>query len=254
MSNLALEPESNRCPNCAERINAGAIICRFCQHGISAKHFRPCINCAEMVRIEASRCRFCQTDLPGQSPPNQSPRSRKEPRELERSEKFPKYTANFDLINERAKVLIEKIKNENLKLDEFDSRRMIRELVSADGTPLTMMERGFLLQKILDEVFGFGPLGPLLRDPSVRDIYVYGPKQVQVFRARTGFEGTDVSFENDEHIQSVVRRIFEQPGMSYSPEARINTVILPNRSEVIVISQPADSSVGETILIIRSPA
>ncbi len=58
------------CPNCAERIQASAIYCRFCQRGLSITEFKKCPYCAEMIRKTASRCRFCKTDLfdKGQSP------------------------------------------------------------------------------------------------------------------------------------------------------------------------------------------
>lgn len=64
------------CPNCAEAIRANAIICRFCQSGLSLAHFRKCPKCAEMVRRKASRCRFCQSniaDLQGGEPPQEAP-------------------------------------------------------------------------------------------------------------------------------------------------------------------------------------
>lgn len=49
------------CPNCAELISPNAIMCRFCQFGISTTHFRECLSCAEMIRIDASVCRFCHS-------------------------------------------------------------------------------------------------------------------------------------------------------------------------------------------------
>jgi len=52
-----------KCPNCAESIKGDAIVCRFCQRGLSPKHFKKCPFCAEMVRHAAQKCRYCQSSL-----------------------------------------------------------------------------------------------------------------------------------------------------------------------------------------------
>ncbi len=254
MPTLAFQPESNRCPNCAEIIETDAILCRFCQHGLSSVYFRACPGCAEMVRKEATRCRYCQSELPEESSRTTESNFPK-PRVLRQPKPVQNCSVNFDSINERAKVLLAKIRqSDHLNLDEIETRQFIREIVNNDDSPLTMMERGFLLQKILDEIFGFGPLGPLLRDPSVKDIYVYGPRQVHVLRSHTGFESTDVSFESDEQLQQVILRIFSQPGLSFSQDARVNTGVLSNNSVVIVISPSEQDALYGTTLIIKTIA
>src|SRR5215813_4471343 len=101
-----------------------------------------------------------------------------------------RFQANQGLIREREKVIIDQLRREldTSRMTQISEdtqaqvRARIREIVNSDPAPLTMMEKGILLQNILDEVFGFGPLGPLLRDPSVGDICVNGPNNVYVER------------------------------------------------------------------------
>jgi hypothetical protein len=57
------EPEDKTCPHCGESLKPEAILCRFCQRGISRVHFKPCTACGEMIRLEAILCRFCKTGL-----------------------------------------------------------------------------------------------------------------------------------------------------------------------------------------------
>src|SRR5437667_9148930 len=53
---------------------------------------------------------------------------------------------------------------------ESEIRTLVAELISEEGTPISLGEREVLLIELLDEVFGLGPLEPLLRDPTISDI------------------------------------------------------------------------------------
>src|SRR6185503_5197293 len=65
---------------------------------------------------------------------------------------------------------------------ETEIRTLLTELLSEEGTPLSLGERETLFVEILDDVFGLGPLEPLLRDPTVSDILVNTYKHVYVER------------------------------------------------------------------------
>src|SRR5881397_3870956 len=65
---------------------------------------------------------------------------------------------------------------------ESEIRTLLHELLSEEGAPLNISERETLFGEILDDVFGLGPLEPLLRDPSISDILVNGYKHVFVER------------------------------------------------------------------------
>src|SRR5436189_443641 len=65
---------------------------------------------------------------------------------------------------------------------EAEIRTLLFDLIAEEGTPLSMSEREVILGDVIDEVFGLGPLEPLLRDPGVSDILVNTYKQVYVER------------------------------------------------------------------------
>ena len=89
-------------------------------------------------------------------------------------------------------------------------RRQIEEIfskaVDEEGLALTRAERVRMLEQITDEIVGLGPLEPLLRDESVTEIMVNGPRQVYIERAGK-IELTNVTFQNDDHVMRIIDRI-----------------------------------------------
>ncbi len=94
-----------------------------------------------------------------------------------------------------------------------------------------MMEKGILLQNVLDEVFGFGPLGPLLRDPSVGDICVNGCSAVYVER-HGRLEKTNIVFENERHLRQTIDKIIQPLGRRLDDNSPMVDARLPNGSRV----------------------
>src|SRR4026209_3004522 len=78
---------------------------------------------------------------------------------------------------------LEALANAERPRAEAEIRALLFELISEESTPLSMTEREVILGDVIDEVFGLGPLEPLLRDPGVSDILVNTHKQVYVERA-----------------------------------------------------------------------
>ena len=80
-----------------------------------------------------------------------------------------------------------------------------------NAMPLNALEKERLFTEILDEVLGFGPLEPLLQDPSVSDILVNTYKQVYVERLGK-LEMTDVRFKDDAHLRNIIDKIVSAVG------------------------------------------
>src|ERR1044072_9497615 len=85
------------------------------------------------------------------------------------------------------------------------------ELIAEEGTPLSMSERETFLADIIDEVFGLGPLEPLLRDPGVSDILVNTYKNVYVEK-QGKLERLPTTFQDDKHLMRVIDRIVSGVG------------------------------------------
>ena len=108
-------------------------------------------------------------------------------------------------------------------------------------------QKGILLQNVLDEVFGFGPLGPLLRDPSVGDICVNSV--TSVFVERHGrLEKTSVVFENDRHLRQTIDKIIQPLGRRLDDNSPMVDARLPNGSRVNATIPPVTID-GPTITI-----
>ena len=83
---------------------------------------------------------------------------------------------------------------------------ILAKLLEDEDQSINTIERARLADEILDELLGFGPLEPLLADPTVSDILVNSPSEVFVER-RGRLEETDVSFSDDDHLMRIIDRI-----------------------------------------------
>ena len=90
-------------------------------------------------------------------------------------------------------------------------RQTLAERVEARQLPLNRMERERLVEEIIDNILGLGPLEPLLRDPEVSDIMINGPKTVFVER-KGRLVKTNVTFNDDKHLMQIIERIVANVG------------------------------------------
>lgn len=138
--------------------------------------------------------------------------------------------------------LLEEIDLDSLtRLDQKTARervsQFILDIVEREKTPLALSEREVLVGEILDELFGLGPLEPLLADPAVSDILVNGSQNVYVER-RGLLERTDVTFDDDAHLMRIIDRIVSRIGRRVDESSPMADARLMDGSRVNVIIPP----------------
>jgi pilus assembly protein CpaF len=126
---------------------------------------------------------------------------------------------------------------------------VVEKLVLDDGVPMTMGERERLVDEVLDEVFGLGPLEALLKDPSVSDILVNGHDNVYVERGGQLVE-TNVRFKDAAHVRLIIDRIVSNIGRRIDDSSPIVDARLPDGSRVCAVIPPL-SLIGPVISIRR---
>jgi pilus assembly protein CpaF len=114
---------------------------------------------------------------------------------------------------------------------------LVRNLIQTDGVPLSAAERERLSWEILDEIFGFGPLEPLLRDPTITDILVNTHNQVYIER-NGRLEPASLAFRDDQHLIQIIDRIVSQVGRRVDESSPMVDARLPDGSRVNVIIPP----------------
>jgi pilus assembly protein CpaF len=112
-----------------------------------------------------------------------------------------------------------------------------QRILAEEGIALTKDERNRLLREIKDEVFGLGPIEPLLRDKTVCDILVNGPDQVYVERAGK-MEETSIRFRDDAHLLRIIERIVSGVGRRIDESNPMVDARLPDGSRVNAIIPP----------------
>jgi pilus assembly protein CpaF len=114
---------------------------------------------------------------------------------------------------------------------------LIRNTVNSEAVPLSFAERERLAREILDEIFGLGPLEPLLKDPSISDILVNRYDKVYVERAGK-LEPTGLSFKDDQHLMQIIDRIVSRVGRRVDESSPMVDARLADGSRVNAIIPP----------------
>jgi pilus assembly protein CpaF len=116
-------------------------------------------------------------------------------------------------------------------------RLVVERLCDTENPLLNRMERERLIDEVLDETFGFGPLEMLLKDPTVSEIMVNGPHKIYVER-RGKLEKTDVKFRDNEHLLQIIDRIVSRVGRRIDETSPLCDARLPDGSRVNAVIPP----------------
>lgn len=114
---------------------------------------------------------------------------------------------------------------------------MISEIISSQRVPLNLNEQDKMQEELLDEVFGLGPLEPLLRDKSISDIMVNGKDNIFIEKGGI-LRRVDASFRDDRHLMQIIDRIVSRIGRRVDESSPMVDARLPDGSRVNAIIPP----------------
>ena len=145
-----------------------------------------------------------------------------------------KSSVHRDLIS---RVDLERVANQRDDNTRGQVLSVIQDLVANLKTPLSGRERERLALEVLDEVFGLGPLEPVLQDPTVSDILVNGPRQVYVERGGI-LEESNLMFKDNAHLMNIIDKIVSAVGRRVDESSPMVDARLADGSRVNVIIPP----------------
>ena len=145
--------------------------------------------------------------------------------------KFTLHRKLLDKINLEALAAID---NQRVRTEV---RQAVIALIDGESTLLSSLEKQQITEEVLDEVFGLGPLEPLLQDPSISDILVNTHKQVYVERKGL-LEVTSVRFRDDSHLLRIIDKIVSQVGRRVDESTPMVDARLSDGSRVNAIIPP----------------
>jgi pilus assembly protein CpaF len=186
-----------------------------------------------------------------QSPPRQTGTLSEQTQQAQRARGTTKQD-NFKEMKARVQNRLIAELDPRMDLGNADEvRRTVEEtfaaVLEAEGISLTRVERLRLFEAISAEILGFGPIEPLLKEPTISEIMINGPKQVYVERAGK-LELADVEFNDDEHVMRVIDRIVSPLGRRIDESSPTVDARLPDGSRVNAVIPPIALN-GPTVTI-----
>jgi pilus assembly protein CpaF len=145
-----------------------------------------------------------------------------------------KFTLHRKLLDKINLEALASIDNQRVR---GEVRQALISLIDSEPTLLSSIEKQQICDEVLDEVFGLGPLEPMLADPTISDILVNGHKQVYVERKGL-LELTSVTFRDDAHLLRIIDKIVSQVGRRVDESTPMVDARLSDGSRVNAIIPP----------------
>src|SRR6202047_4834233 len=145
-----------------------------------------------------------------------------------------KFTLHRKLVDKINLEALATIDNQRVR---SEVRQALISLIDSEPTLLSSIEKQQISDEVLDEVFGLGPLEPLLADPTISDILVNGHKPVYVERKGI-LEQTGIQFRDDTHLMTIIDRIVSAIGRRVDESSPMVDARLADGSRVDAVISP----------------
>jgi pilus assembly protein CpaF len=126
------------------------------------------------------------------------------------------------------------IKEEQVRLELY---RQADELCREDPDLQDVVERAAVIEQVIDEIFGYGPIAGLMRDPEISDILINGPRQVFIEK-RGLLRTTEVTFRDENHLSQIIGRLLAPTGRRLEGNVRMLDARMPDGSRLNVVVKP----------------
>jgi pilus assembly protein CpaF len=161
---------------------------------------------------------------------------------------------NSDLKSKVHRKLLQSLNSETLRLISKERLRgeigqAVEKLLLQENIPMTLPERDRVIEEILDEVFGFGPLEPLMKDPAISDILVNNCSKVYIER-RGVLQRSQVQFKDNKHLLHIIEKMVTAVGRRIDEANPIVAARLADGSRVTAAIPPVTLD-GPTLSIRR---
>src|SRR6478736_8380609 len=156
-----------------------------------------------------------------------------------------KFTLHRKLLD---RINLEALSSMSSERVRAEVRTAVAKLVEEEKTPLSLVEKDRVIEEVLDEVFGLGPLEPLLQDPAISDILVTTPRLVYVEK-NGKLHRTPVEFKDNAHLLRIIEKVVSRVGRRVDESSPLVDARLPDGSRVNAAIPPV--AVDGPLLSIR---